>query len=151
MIVKNNLLELVPICENDIDCFDGTEYGNLTAGRRLELIENSKNGCYNGKFFRFFLLKLDGEVIGFMNVCAHSKSVISVAPEIKEQYRQKGYGEKGLLLALKKAEELRYKIAMATVVEENIASIKLHEKLGFERVYNYEKKGKNLILFVKLI
>lgn len=144
-------LELVPISLQDVDCFDGTEYENLTIEKRTELIENSKNGCYNSQFFKFFLLKLDDEVVGFMNVCARSKSVISIAPEIKKCYRRKGYGKKGVLLALTKAEELGYKIAMATVVEENIASIKLHEKLGFERVYNYEKKGKNLILFLKLI
>ena len=144
-------LELVPISLQDINCFDGTEYEHLTIEKRIELIKNSENGCYNGQFFRFFLLKLDDEVVGFMNVCARSKSVISIAPEIKKHYRRKGYGEKGVLLALTKAEKLGYKIAMATVIEENIASIKLHEKIGFERVYNYEKKGKNLILFVKLI
>lgn len=144
-------LELVPISLQDINCFDGTEYEHLTIEKRIELIKNSENGCYNGQFFKFFLLKGDDELIGFMNVCARSKSVISIAPEIKKRYRRKGYGEKGVLLALIKAEKLGYKIAMATVIEENIASIKLHEKIGFERVYNYEKKGKNLILFVKLI
>ena len=143
--MKNNLIELVPISLQDINCFDGTEYEHLTIEKRIELIKNSENGCYNGQFFKFFLLKGDDELIGFMNVCARSKSVISIAPEIKKRYRRKGYGEKGVFLALTKAEKLGYKIAMATVIEENIASIKLHEKLGFIHIGNKVSKNGNLL------
>lgn len=144
-------LELVPICMQDIDCFDGTEYGNLSAEKRTELIKNSENSCYNGQFFRLFLLKLGDELIGFFNVYAQSDKDISIAPEIKAQYRRKGFGEKGLILALKKAKELGYERAIATIVEDNTASINLHKKLNFEFVKKREKNGKCLSVYVKML
>ena len=149
ILVEN--LELVPISLQDIDCFDGTEYKNLSTDKRRELIENSLNGSYNGKYFEFYLLKLGGETIGLFNVCAHSKSVISVAPEIKENFRQKGYGTAGMHLSLLNAKQKGYKVAIATVREENLASIKLHDKLNFERVMNYEKNGKPIRTYLKVL
>ncbi len=143
--------ELEPIRIEDIDCFDGTEYENLSIEKRTELIENSIKGNHKGRYFKFYLFKLDGETIGLFNVCAQSKNVISIAPEIKKQFRRNGYGTKGLSLALEKAKELGYKNAIATIREDNEASIKLHEKLGFEQVFKYDNKEKTLILFMKLL
>ena len=84
-------------------------------------------------------LKALGEVVGFFNVDAQSDKDISIAPEIKAQYRRKGFGEKGLILALKKAKELGYERALATIVENNAASINLHKKLNFEFVKKRKK------------
>lgn len=144
-------LELVPICMQEIDCFDGTEYGNLSAEKRAELIKNSISGSCNGRYFKFYLFKALGEVVGFFNVYAQSDKDISIAPEIKAQYRRKGFGKKGLILALKKAKELGYERAIATIVEDNTASINLHKKLNFEFVKKRAKEEKCLNVYVKML
>ena len=54
-------------------------------------------------------------MVGFFNVYAHSKSVISIAPNIIEDFRRKGFGAFGLEKVIEKVRILGYKIAIATI------------------------------------
>ena len=83
---------------------------------------------------------------------AQSKSVVRVAPEIKESYRGKGFAKQALLLSYNYAKQLGYKLVYAGIKEDNVASIKLHESLGFEYVQDFlSSRGKKLKMFIKLL
>lgn len=124
-------IKLVPISAKDIKVLDETEYKNLSGEKRKQLVSDSDKGEYGGEFFRFYLVKIKTETVGVINVCGHGSENISVAPEIFERYRQNGYAAKSLRLAYALAKEKGFKGAVAGIREENVASISLHEKLGF--------------------
>lgn len=145
-------LELVPITIDDIDAFDNSEYQGLTKEKRLELINSSLQGMVNGKFFRFYLLRQDEKIIGFMNFCEKSKSVISIAPEIKVEFRNRGYATKALTIAYSLAKAMGFKAIVGGIREDNLASQKLHEKLGFELVQKFiNKNQKEMRLYIKIL
>lgn len=145
-------MQLKPISKNDINVFDQTEYGNLTLENRERLINDSINELCKGKYFKFYLIMVDDICVGFINVCGHSESVVSIAPEIKKDYRKKGYAYLAMQKAIDFAIEKGYKIAVAGIKIDNIASQKLQEKLGFEYVQNiFSKNGNQLKYYVKLL
>ncbi len=141
------MLELVPISHIDVECFDNTEYGNLSYNDRIKLVNDSNKESCSGKYFKFYLVKLGNEIIGFINVYAHSKNVVSIAPEIKAEYRRKGYGFIAYENALKLAKDLKFKVAISDVKIENVASLKLQEKLGFEHIKTYTNDKGNRVKF----
>ena len=124
-------IRLAPISAKDIKTLDETEYKNLSEEERKALVAASEKGEHSGEFFRFYLIKAGEKTVGVINMCGHGSESISVAPEIFERYRQKGYAAKSLRLAYALAKEQGFKGAVAGIREENVASISLHEKLGF--------------------
>lgn len=145
-------LKLYPITFSDIECFDGSEYQNLSDEKKQDLIMHSNSANYSGNYFKFFLLKMGDCVVGFINIYAHDKSVVSIAPEIKMQYRRKGFAEKGLILAYEFMKGLGYSVVVADINNDNIASQRLHEKLGFKIIKRYiNKNNKEMILYKKTL
>lgn len=138
-------MELVPIRVDDVGILDKTEYKNLSVVDRLALIEDSTKGQSKGEFFRFYLIKAEKEVVGVINVFGHGKEKISVAPEIFIEHRNKGYAKKSLTTAYSIAKELGFKIVIAGIRSDNIASQRLHEKLGFTWIGESVSKRGNLM------
>ena len=139
-------IKLVPISAKDIKALDETEYKNLSEEKRKQLVSYSEKGEHGGEFFRFYLVKIKTETVGVINVCGHGSKVISVAPEIIERYRNKGYAAKSLALAYSLAKEQGFEEATAKIREENFASRRLHEKAGFE--FKEKVSGKNGNVFM---
>ena len=145
-------LIIAPITINDINSFDDTEYSNLSNEKRIELINNSQEESIDGKFFKFYKILHYNNVVGFLNFYEQSKSVISIAPYIKENFRQKGFAYSSIIEAHKIVKSKGFKIALQTVRENNVASIKLHEKLGFELVKKCVSNNNNAIrLYLKIL
>lgn len=147
-----NGLELVPISSLDIEWLAKTEYKNLSNEQRLALVQDSNNCKCRGEFFKFYLIKNFGENIGVINMCGHGREVVSVAPEILKEYRQKGYGKASLELAYALAKGFGFTKLRAGIREDNVSSINLHLKLGFTFKENYvSKNGNKLKIFVKAL
>ena len=143
-------LILVPISIDDIQVLDLTEYNNLTIEQRKLLVEDSRNGRYRGEFFRFYLIKNEKQTVGVINMCGHGLEEISVAPEIIENFRNRGFATKSLTIAYAIAKELGFKRVIAGIRSENFASQKLHEKLGFSFEKDFvSKSGKPMKKYFK--
>lgn len=114
------------------------------------MIKKSIEKVHNGFYFEFLVVYQDDTMIGFMNLYAHSKHIISCGPEIKEPYKRKCYGFQAETMALEYAKEKGYTIAVGGVDDNNIASIALHEKLGFEMDRKYtNKQGRTIRIYIK--
>ncbi len=138
-------IELIPISINNMGILDLTEYKNLSIEKRKLLVLDSQKGTCKGKFFRFYLIKNGEETVGVINMCGHGIDRISVAPEILESFRNKGFATKSLNLAYAIAKENGFDTAIAGIRKENVASQKLHEKLGFSFVEEFtSKSGKQM-------
>lgn len=122
---------LVPISFENIPDFEDTSYAAMSAEDKRRMVQESCDKRHNGAYFEILSVSDDGQVVGFMNLFAHSEHTISIGPEIKERFRGQGYGCRGEMLALQYAKQSGYLSAVANVREDNAASIALHEKLGF--------------------
>ena len=146
----SKILYLKPITIEDVKWLDKTEYRFIPLDRRKLLVQESEKGLSQGEFFRFYLIMKEKEVVGVINMCGHGKDVVSVAPEILEEYRGKGYGQESLELAYKIAKDMGFKELTAGIREENLASINLHIKLGFTFAKNQiTKRGNKIKVYSK--
>lgn len=145
------MITLRPINKNDINLLDLVSFATMSYEDRLKMIEESLESLHDGNYFEL-LLAFDGDsFIGYMNLYAHSEHIISCGPEIATEHRRKGYAYEAEKLALAYAKEKGFTVAVAYIREDNTASIKLHEKLGFELDSNIIRNNKNMLLFIKAL
>ncbi len=143
-------MQLIPISEKDLQILDFTEYKNLSVEKRKLLVQDSKKGSCNGEYFRFYIVKVGTEAVGVINTCGHGVDAVSVAPEIFEKFRNQGFATKSLNLAYDIAKDTGFETVIAGIRKENVASQKLHQKLGFTFVEEFvSKNGKPMIKYVK--
>lgn len=146
------MIYLKPINIDNINDFIGTSYDKMSFEEKQNMILESINKIHNNQYFEFLVVYKNDIVIGLMNLFAHSKHIISCGPTIKDKFRCKGFGFQAETLALKYANEKGFTVAVGGVDENNIASIKLHEKLGFELDRKYfNKQGRTIRLYIKAI
>ena len=143
-------LRLFPISIDDIEILDLTEYNNLSMESRKLLVADSEKGLCKSEFFRFYLIKNKNETVGVINMYGHGTDTISVAPEIFEKFRNKGFAIESLNIAYEIAKGLGFNKVIAGIREENVASQKLHEKLGFLFIEDFtSKNGKKMKRYFK--
>ena len=108
---------------------------------------------FANKYFEMFAIVNDTEMVGMISLYQHSPNVISCGPEIFECYRKRGFAGNAMMLAMKAAKSKGYKLVLQQIRVDNIASIALHKKLGFETDgYVYKnKKGNDVQIFIKLL
>ena len=146
------MLKLQAITKEDRDTLKDTSYESMTNDEWEKLIFESSSRLHDNRYFEFFKV-LDGDtVIGFMNLYAHSPHIISCGPEIKPQYRKQGCAYQAESLALEVSKALGYTIAVAYIRGTNMASIRLHEKLGFEQDNTFvNAHKKEMRLYIKVL
>ena len=146
------MISLRPIEYVDAPVLDGSEYGAMSADERLEMITSSLAKSHDGLYFEFFIVTADDAVVGFMNVCAHSKHIISVGPEIKPEYKRRGYAYEAEKIVLEMMKQKGFTIATATVLSDNVGSNALQKKLGFEVDRTYiNKHGHEAFAYIKAL
>ncbi|MBQ3492629.1 MAG: GNAT family N-acetyltransferase [Clostridia bacterium] len=146
------MITLKSITKEDINVLDDFSYGSMPKDSREQMISHSIMRNHNGKYFEFFLIEFENKIVGVANVVAHSQNVVSVAPEIKQDYRKQGIAKTALEQIFCNLKEKGFKVAYAGIREDNIASIKLNEALGFEYVQDFiNSKGNRLKLFIKAL
>ena len=125
----------------------------MNHGEAKELIEQWKTNLYKGNFFEMLAVLNGDSVVGMISLYEHSKSVISIRPEIFEEYRGNGFGKKAMTEAIGRAKEKKYSVVLQQVRTNNTASIRLHESLGFEKDNTVYKNGKgnDVFLYLKMI
>ena len=117
------------------------------------LIEKWQEKEFDGKYFEMFAVIKDKEIVGMISLYHHSENIISCGPEIFECYRKQGISEEAMALAMEMAKNKGYKLVLQQIRVNNIASISLHKKLGFETdKYIYKnQKGNDVQIFVKIL
>ena len=108
---------------------------------------------YEGKYFEMFAIVKDEEIVGRISLYQHSENVISCGPEIFEGYCRLGFAKEAMMLAMDIAKSKGYKVVMQQIRTDNVASIALHNSLGFETdgyVYR-NKKGNEVLIYIKVL
>ena len=126
---------------------------NLNLDGAKNLINEWNTQIFDGKHFEMFAIISNETVVGMISMYEHSKSVISIGPEIFKEYRRKGFAKAAMEKAISIAQRQHYAIVLQQVRINNDASIKLHESLNFEKdiaIYKNEK-GNDIYLYLKSI
>ena len=144
------MIELYPVSEENVTDFADTSYSEMSDEERLCMIRESMQKEHEGAYFEILAVRDEGQIVGFMNLFAHSERVISISPEVKKNDRGRGFGFLGEQEALRYAKSRGYTVATASVRKDNPASIALHKKLGFEeREERLSRNGKPVYVFIK--
>ena len=126
---------------------------NLNLDGAKNLINEWNTQIFDGKHFEMFAIISNETVVGMISMYEHSKSVISIGPEIFEEYRRQGFAKSAMEKVISIAQRKQYAIVLQHVRINNEASIKLHESLNFEKdnsIYK-NKRGNDIYLYLKCI
>jgi diamine N-acetyltransferase len=102
-----------------------------------DYLEHSYQDIYEAKQMRLVIALHNQQPIGFIDLYdfhpKHKRAGLGIL--ILKEYQSKGYGKEALKLMMDYAfEVLDLHQVYATITEDNIASLRLFEKLGFQRV-----------------
>ena len=149
--VRYNMISLRNFTNSDAEAFQKEQGTNISLGEIKAMFAKWEEKAYAGKYFEMFAVVKDGEIVGSISLHQLSKSVVSCGPEVFEAYRKQGIGREAMLLAMDVAKNRGYKVVFQQIRRNNVASIALHNKLGFETdEYIYRnKKGNEVLIYIK--
>lgn len=142
------MIFLRPIHCDDRSLLQDTAYEAMSSEAMEIMLSESLAKSHDGRYFEL-LAVMDGNIcVGVVSLYETAPGEISCGPEIKPQYRQRGYGYVAVNQALARADLLGYTKAIAQIRQDNTASIALHKKLGFAQCRSYtNKKGHPVLEF----
>lgn len=108
---------------------------------------------FDGRYFESFAVVCGDGIVGMVSLFEHTASTASLGAEIFDGERRKGYAAQALSALQTFAREKGFRILQDQIRADNAASIRLHEKLGFETdgyVYR-NKKNQEIVLYWKAL
>lgn len=139
--------------DSDASIFQEKHSRHLSVEEIRELFQKWNVKEYEGKYFEMFAIVKDEDIVGRISLYQHSENVISCGPEIFEGYCRQGFAKETMLLAMDIAKRKGYQVVMQQIRTGNVASIALHNSLGFETdgyVYR-NKKGNEVLFYIKVL
>ena len=130
--------------ESDVEVLQTYNLSGKSKDDVISMVHDWNTLSYKDRYFEMFAIQKDATIVGSISIYERSKSIASLGIEIFTPYRRKGYGYEAMRLLIEFATQKGYKIILQQVRTDNLASIRLHEKLGFEtdgHVYKNQKGG----------
>ena len=97
-------------------------------------IQNIENLIRNWQTSLGFCIIYNNEKVGFISLSEKENRTLSWGIGIIEDMRGKGIGQEAFKLILSEAKKRGYKKIISSCAKENIASKRLHEKVGFKLI-----------------
>lgn len=147
------MTELRHFSREDCESLRSCRYPDMSSNEIAEMISEWNTCIYGGRYFEMFAVISDDRPVGSISVYEHSPSSCELGPDIFPDERNKGYASEAMALALLHAAEKGYRLVLQQIKTDNEASIRLHEKLGFERldsVYR-NRRGNEVFLYIKAL
>ena len=147
------MVHLRNFCMEDASTLYGQNRFQMSLDAIQDMISEWNTKTWNNRYFEMFAVTNGREIIGRLSLYEHSGSVVSIGPEIFAEHRQQGHACQAMETAIAMAKAKGYQIAFQQVRTDNIASRKLHAKLGFETDgYVYKnQKGRDVLIFLKAL
>ena len=123
-------MELRPISKEYTEIL--SDKYNMSLEDINKLITQSDSELFENKFFKMYVIMIAELIVGTISIYEHSANVVSIGPDIFEEYRQCGYTTEAMKAIMDIAKAKGYKVVFQQIRTNNTASIALHTKLGFE-------------------
>lgn len=117
---------------DDAEIIHNNLYPDMSTADITEMITEWNSCVHDDRYFEMFAVIADDRIVGHVSLYEHSQSIASTGIEIYHAERKKGFATDALALLMDHASEKGYRIILDQVRADNHASIRLHEKLGFE-------------------
>lgn len=96
--------------------------------------------------YPWLICEIDGELAGYAYGCAHRHRAgyhwsVECAVYVSNKFHRRGVGKKLYSELFKKLKEMGFANVFAGITLPNEASVKLHEKLGFESIGTFKNIG----------
>ena len=150
---RNKLIILRNFLDSDVTIFQEKHSKHLSVEQIKDLFQQWNKKEYEGKYFEMFAIVKDEDIVGRISLYQHLENVISCGPEIFQGYCRQGFAKKAMTLAMDIAKTKGYKVVMQQIRKDNVASVALHNSLGFETdgyVYR-NKKGNEVVIYLKTL
>ena len=147
------MVTLRHLVQEDVAFIHNNLYSDMTESEIMGMITEWNSCAFQGHYFEMFAVMSDNGIVGNVSLYEHSRNIASVGMEICNDERGKGYASEAVSALLQYAAEKGYRIILDQVRKDNPASIRVHEKLGFESDgYIYRnQKNKEVLLYLKLL
>lgn len=147
------MITLRRFTEQDTEWIQRHFYPDMQEETVLDMIRDWNTGTYNGREFEMLAILEDQQPVGMISLYQHSASVASIGPEVVAEKRNRGIAFEAMKLMIEQARRKGYRILSQQVRVNNMASRRLHEKLGFETDdYVYRNKhGHEILIYLKAI
>jgi L-amino acid N-acyltransferase YncA len=126
------------------------DHGKITPEefRQRIFIGHEKYGTY--------LIRLDKEMAGFCFLTQYRKKAAydrtaEIGLYLKPEFTGKGIGDKTVAFLEKSAVSEGIRVIIASISGENTASLKLFQKMGYEKCAHYKQVGEKFCRFVDVI
>ena len=144
------MIVLRPVAKNDREIFVESSYGIYPEEALRHMLEDSIAGEHEGRYYRLLAVLQEDNCVGFISLYGQEDNTISMGPEIKPQFRRRGVAFAAMGQAMTFVKQMGFTKAVAQVRTDNIASIALHKKLGFQMCKEYvNKKGHSVFWLEK--
>lgn len=100
---------------------------------RIQIIDEMKTG------FHYFGVRLNGKIVGFYKARVFGDAYIGEHQSVHPAYRGRGLARAMYRHFIQFARESGYGRICVNVLPSQVASVKLMEKFGFEKVREYEQ------------
>ena len=147
------MIELRNFRDSDAEMFREKHSKHRSIDEIRDLFRKWNEKEYKEKYFEMFAIVKNEEVVGCISLYQHSENVISCGPEIFDVYQRQGVAKAAMSLTMDIAKSKGYKVVLQQIRADNVASIALHNSLGFETdgyVYR-NKKGNEVLIYLKLL
>ena len=142
------MISLRSFQNSDADLLHQNQYPGLNLREISAMIDEWNMKIHDGKRFEMFAVQADEKTVGSISLFEHSKSIASAGIIVFADERQKGYASAAMELLTQHARRQGYRAIRSQVRSDNTASIRLHEKLGFETDgYVYRNRRDHEVLF----
>ena len=145
------MVTLRKLTNNDVQML--SERFHMSTDQAKQLVAQSDAEVFHDRFFQMFIISVDGLNVGALSIFEHSPSIVSIGPEVFEEYRQHGYATAAMKIAMNLARSKGYSFVSQQIRTNNAASIKLHLNLGFEsdRQVHKSRNQNEVFIYVKAL
>jgi len=147
------MVTLQHFTKDDSDTIQKQMYPSLSREEIDQILKEWSEFSYQSKYFEMFAIEADGRIVGNISLFEHREHTASIGIEIFPDERRKGFAAEAMTLLCKRASGLGYEIIVDEIRADNTASLKLHEKLGFENsnhIYR-NSKGHEAVRYFKTL
>lgn len=147
------MVSLRHFTQGDVDTIQKLMYPSLSREEIDRVLNEWAEFNYQGKYFEMFAVESDGRIVGNISLFEQREHIASIGIEIFPGERRNGFATKAMALLCMRASSLGYEIIVDEIRSDNTASLKLHEKLGFENSNNIYRnsKGHEAVRYFKVI
>ena len=139
---------LRPFSSSDWPILSQYQCPDMTEEEIKSLIAQWNTCQYDGKHFDMLAIDVDGKIAGYVSLFAQDDGSVSEGVEVYSPFRRQGVAYEAITQLLQYASNLGYTTITAQIRQDNVASLALHDKLGFLIADSFINKRGNPVHFL---